>query len=81
MHGREASGVKPARCESATAMTAWGKVYMRDGAGPRLRVALQAMGEVGGPLEAVFAIWFERAGARRSLMPADQRRAEDLNVR
>ena len=50
-------------------------MYMRDGAGPRLRVALPAMGEVGGPLEAVFAIWFGSVGARTSLMPADQRRS------
>ena len=38
-----------------------GKMHVMDDAGPRLRVALAAVDEVGGPLGAVRAIWFGSA--------------------
>ena len=74
MHGRRASGDEPARRESATATMAPGKMHVMDDAGPRLRVALAAVDEVGGPLGAVWAIWFGSAGARTRPRPAGQTR-------
>ena len=57
------------------ATMAQGRMHAMDDAGPRLRVALAAVDEVGGPLGAVRAIWFGSAGARTRPMPADQTRA------
>ena len=53
MHGRRASGDEPATQESATATMRQGRMHATDDAGPRLRVALAAGDEVGGPLGAV----------------------------
>ena len=78
MLGRGAGGDEPARWESATVTMAYGKMYMADDAGLRLRVALLAIDEVGGPLGAVRANWFRSAGARAartSPMAADQMRS------
>ena len=75
MHGRRASEDEPERQESATATMTQGRMHATDDAGPRLRVALAAVDEVGGPLGAVRAIWFGSAGARTRPMPADQTRS------